>query len=250
MGLIGLEKLLETLSPAQLSAVEKLIKALNGKVYEQINPKTDIVTKEFAENFSTRLRLHHASIDEKFNKKSFEYAYRDAWLASGAKTAVITNNPTHPGCDVTVDGVRFSLKTEGAKSMSAGGIKISKFMEARWIRECKTGEDFASHVIRHFKAHTGNYDRIVTLRIFDIAGGFQYDLWEIPKDIFLQALEVKSSAFGPKSKDGSSKATIDYEGAVAFTLRLDGSVEKVTIDALSTRLCQLHATWRIPLRLS
>lgn len=50
------------------------------------------------------------------------------------KIGVITARDTFSGVDVTVDGVRFSLKTEASKAIRADQITISKFTEARWIQ--------------------------------------------------------------------------------------------------------------------
>ena len=80
------------------------------------NPNSDFATSLFVEYFSSRLLIHHAVVEEKLNKKSFEYIFRDALLHDG-KTAEITFSDVNPGADLLVDGTRVSLKTEASKNI-------------------------------------------------------------------------------------------------------------------------------------
>lgn len=105
-----------------------------GDIPEQIEEASDICERRFADYFSNRLRLHHATASQadKFTKKPFEFAFVDASRAAGRSGRIIPGS-THPGPDVEVDGELFSLKTEGAANVSPRVILISKFMEAKWI---------------------------------------------------------------------------------------------------------------------
>ncbi len=82
-------------------------------------------------------------------------------MAAG-RQAVIETSSVNPGHDITVDGVRISLKTEAETKISRRSVKISKFMEARWIRDCKTGEEFQLGS-RRVLAHMKNYERVFVL---------------------------------------------------------------------------------------
>ncbi len=92
---------------------------------------------KFHDYFSNVLLVHHATNDEKFKKKAFEFAFRGACLGLGYD-ARITANPMNPGADVTIGTCRFSLKTEAGRNISRENMTISKLMEARWIRNWLT----------------------------------------------------------------------------------------------------------------
>lgn len=212
---------------------------------------------EFHDYFSNVLLIHHATNDDKFKKKAFEFAFRGACAAQGRK-AVITVSQTNPGADVIVDGQRFALKTEADANISLRSIKISKLMEARWIRELSTKKDRGTIPQEKIAHHLRRYDRIVILRAFDSntskSGRYvRYELWEIPKHVLELTANLKVKDFTQPTKNNSFTAnvqTLDTATAQsykAFTLRMDGSVEKVTISNLALKSCQHHASWTIPL---
>lgn len=228
--------------------LEQLVDAMTADVREHISPDTDIVVPAFANHFRTRLQLHHATTREKFKKKAFEYAFQEASRAA-SRHARITVDGTHPGHDVTVDGLRFSLKTEASASICDGQITISKLQEARWIRECRTREDFRRGCERIVE-HLQNYDRVLTLRGFSVQepfDGVRYDFVEIPHDMLISVAQLAAEDFSPRTANGSSSADVYYDGGFAYKLRLDGSVEKVTITRLPSASCRLHARWTVPL---
>lgn len=190
--------------------------------------------------------IHHATHDEVFKKKSFEYAFYGASRAAG-RNATIVSDPTNPGRDVEVDGTSFSLKTEAARSMNPTKIKISKLMEDRWIRDCHTKADFARETSRRVTQHLQEYEHILVLRAFDRDTEVQYDLVEIPRNLLLLVHKVAAKDFTRRRRtSGGSTAEIKVSGQRAFSLRLDGSVEKVTVDGLLIALCVFHASWTIP----
>ncbi|MBY0523369.1 MAG: hypothetical protein K2R98_08215 [Gemmataceae bacterium] len=156
-------------------------------------------------------------------------------------------NPVNAGHDITVDGVAFSMKTEAGASISATHLKISKFMEARWIRECKTGVDFHRGMAKLLK-HLSHYQRIIVLRVFHVTepvAGVRYDLVEIPHRLLSRVSTLNPVDFSPRRVSGTSRATVKLGGQDAFHVRLDGSVEKVTIDRLDIQRCRPHASWTV-----
>lgn len=148
----SLRRLIKQLNPGQVDLLLDMARCMTISVSESISDKSDILTPKFRANFSNRLLIHHATHEEKFSKKSFEYAMCASFTSDG-RTAEIVSDPTNPGADLIVDGVKFSLKTEAASSIHPQRITISKLMEARWIRDCRTKEDFArftsERVVRH-----------------------------------------------------------------------------------------------------
>lgn len=243
-----LTRVARKLDPARIALLTDMAMALAGAVEEQINSTSDVLSPKFAANFSNRLRVYHATNEEKFNKKAFEYAFVAAARYAGG-TARILPNAVAPDADVEVDGTRFSLKTEAARNLSNTSIHISKLAEARWIRDCKDEEDFARETTRRIPEHLSRYERIFSLRAFDAPGpSVRYELWEIPRGLLMRVASLTPDDFSPKSKAGGSAADVALEdGSRAFRVRLDGSVEKVTIANLRTDLCVLHGSWTVPL---
>jgi Type II site-specific deoxyribonuclease len=228
----------------RLGVLIDLADALGRNITVNVNPKSDLATTSFAENFSGRLLAYHAFHEQKLTKKTFEFVFCAASHAAGRK-ASITTNSVNAGADVTVDGVAFSLKTEGAHSMTKSEITVSKLMEARWIRECRKPEDFAREVTTRVVEHLNEYERIITLRAFERPKYFEYDLIEIPLKVLRSVGRLKAVDFSQRTPNGGSSARVTYSGETAFTLRLDGSVEKITVSGLRTSLCVHHATWRV-----
>ncbi|MUG92052.1 hypothetical protein F7734_06085 [Scytonema sp. UIC 10036] len=266
-----LASVVRNLNIVQVGLLLEMAQAMTVKIEEFVNEGSDLLTPEFVTNFSNRLIIHHATHVEKFSKKSFEYAFASASTSAG-RNASITLNSTNPGEDVIVDGVKFSLKTEASAGLiPKKSITISKLMEARWIRECKVSTDFARETTYRVVSHLRNYDRIVMLRAYDILPPLlkenqtetvpvirdsdaiqtlpkvRYDLYEIPLNILMLIQGLKESNFKPRTKNGGSSAKVYTEdNKAAFTLILDGSVEKITIGNLGIDLCFLHGSWVIP----
>lgn len=249
MTLTKLQKLLkasEGLDSGQIDLLVEMANALKQVIESKINPDSDVLTAHFTSVFSNRLKLYHATHAEKFKKKTFEYAFQQASIAAG-RVATINPDSTYPGSDIVVDGVSFSLKTEAAKSINKHRIKISKFMEARWIRDCKSKRAFAKAIKTQIIPHLSNYERILVLRAFDTSDGrVKYDLIEVPKAILMQMEKLKEKDFSPRTKNGSTVAFVKKGKETVFKLRLDGSVEKVTIEQLLVKRCIFHGSWLIP----
>jgi len=135
--------LINQLSPERISLLVEMGHALTRSVVADISSDSDIVVRAFERDFSGRLLLFHAMHDAALTKKTFEYFFCGSSRVAG-RDVVLTENSVYPGEDVVVNGVKFSLKTEGGKSIRHSAIHISKLMEARWIRECHSADDFCS----------------------------------------------------------------------------------------------------------
>lgn len=239
-------KTIQTLDDPTCAVLETIVAGLGVRCEEDIEPDSDIVTEPFARNFRTRLQLHHATHEEVFKKKSFEFAFKAASVVAG-RLAEMEPNVTSAGFDVRVDGVRFSLKTEAGKQTSKKLIKISKLMEARWIRRCKTSTDFFNHMEK-LTQHFSHYDRVLTLRVFRVIKpfpGVRYELWEIPHKILGLVSTIKPEDFTDRTENGTSTVIVKQSGEPVFKLRMDGSVEKITLEQLSVSLCKKHGSWTV-----
>lgn len=247
-----LQKKIAVLDDVTCQILETMVEGLSAKFQEDIAKDTDIADPVFARNFRQRLQIHHATHEEAFKKKTFEFAFKAASIAAGRK-AEMDENDSSPGYDIIVNGTRFSLKTEAGKSISPKYITISKLMEARWMRECQTPADFhagMTHLIEHFS----HYERVVMLRAIRVTTpfvGIQYSLVEIPMALFMLIGGLVANEFAPRgAKSGGSSAKVKLQGKDAFSLRLDGSVEKVTITRLDISLCKIHASWIIQTKIT
>ncbi len=243
---LQLYQIVSNLKPTQIALLLEMARAMTVEIEEYVNESSDIISPEFATNFSNRLLIHHATHADKFAKKAFEYAFANASIATG-KSAQVVFSSTNPGTDVVVDGVNFSLKTEASARINRKKITISKLMEARWIRECNNKEDFANGVATRVVSHLQQYQRILILRGYNLSRNLiKYELIEIPHNLFLEIINLTPSDFTEKTASGSCRAYVYIGDNKAFTLSLDGSVEKVTILGLDTNLCFYHASWIIP----
>jgi hypothetical protein len=236
-----------TLTIARLTLLNQMAAALQVEFDCSLNPQSDLATPIFSEYFASRLLIHHAIVEEKLNKKSFEYILRDS-LRQDGKQANLTESDVYSGADLTVDGIRVSLKTEASKSIRESKMTISKWMEARWIRDQNPAQ-LAELASQRFREHLVNYDRILMLRAFDLSNDrVQYDLIEIPHTLLSLASNIKPQDIKPSTgRNGGGTIVIRNHDIEAFTIRLDGSVEKVTIANLRSDLCVRHGTWTIPL---
>ena len=211
----------------------------------------------FHEYFSNVLLVHHATNDDKFKKKAFEFAFKGACVRLGL-SARITANPMNQGADVTVELDKFSLKTEAGNKISSSKITISKLMEARWIREISADSSRGTAAAQKVVHHLSQYNRILTLRAFDVYTGMvrtaaRYELWEIPKYLLTYISGLSDSDFSTPTINNSFSASVMVLDAAtnttskAFTFCMDGSVEKVTIRNLSVAHCIHQVTWVVPL---
>jgi len=234
------------LDPVQVELLTEIATVMMRRVEETVNPTSDLVTPRFAANFRNRLLIHHATNEAKLTKKAFEYAFKGACEADG-KTGFITLSDTFSGVDVTIDGVRFSLKTEASKDIKAEQITISKFTEARWIQQQTTLDELAREAASRVPAHLNNYDRILVLRARELSGSrLRYEIVEVPRDLLRRVSTLTAADFSPRTAQGGSSARVIVNGRDAFTLRLDGSDGKITIAGLQIAFCVRHAAWIIP----
>lgn len=207
---------------------------------------SDLVDDAFAETLANSLLLHHAVHEEPLNKESFEYVMKGCAEASG-RTAELNPGRGTATWDLKIDGAGWSLKTEAARGISPGTVKIEKLMEARWIRECTNPAKCAAAVRTHVPAHMVGYDRILVLRAFRLGdGGMRYDLVEPPVALILDRLsQVGPSVFTKEGSKESYGASIDdADGSRIFRILLDSSVEKIRI-WFSVNHCRMHGSWSV-----
>ncbi len=239
-------ELVERMDVVRLHLLVKMAEALTTEVRSEVNPTSDFVTDELAAALGSQLLLHHATHEEKLNKKTFEYILKYACEAVGYE-ATLNADPTFPAEDINIRGTGFSLKTQADSGIKQSAVYIQKLMEARWIRDYATRETLAAAARERIGAHLANYDRMLVLRAFEVLrNGYRYELVEVPLNILRLVAHLPDSAFSEKNKYGSSGANVADDRGTAFRVLLDGSVEKVRIFNLRIARCVVHANWYIP----
>jgi type II restriction enzyme len=163
------------------------------------------------------------------------------------RDAKLADSRTNRGHDLTVDGVRFSLKTQADKGIREDEIHISKFMELGKGVWSSRATDLAG-LREQFMRHLDGYDRILTLRSLPRRpnAAWRYELVEIPRSV------LREAADGPlrvcrestqKPKPGYCDVG-DPAGGLKFQLYFDGGTErKLQIKHLRKEFCIVQACW-------
>ncbi len=240
---------LSNLTNQQLQIIAEIVNAFKVPVKSTTYPELGLGSGRFFSDFQSRLVLYHAINEDAMKKKAFEFAFAKSCNADG-RNAIVAESPVVAAADVTVDNQRFSCKTEAPAKMNVKLINISKLMEARWIRECRSGTDFCDGIKNNVVSHLLRYERIIMLRAFRRGEFYDYRLIEIPLRLLLLVDGVQPKDFSSRTKNGSTSAPVRLPDGSSFLLRLDGSVEKVTVTRLPERMCSIHGTWSIPIRLN
>ena len=282
----GSTEILSNLTDQQLEVITRICKSFEKGVSIRINSDSDLCREyAFVEYFADLFSVYHSITEHKFEKKSFEFAFKYASIAAGHSAEVNTNS-SFQGADVIRDGVKFSLKTEGEKSKSS--IKVSKFSEARFIAKYKTENEersikdsnktseekrylleqleerknnilmpeLANDLRRVISHHLSSYERIIVLKAnkhLDSQGEivlYNYRLIEIPLETLREANKLDESSLTPLHGNGGTSATINSSnGEKLFGINVDGSVEKISLTGIKINKCITHAEFIVPVSL-
>lgn len=231
---------LAKLTPSQLAMVQSVINQLALPYEFKRNEKSDLITAGVLDSLGDSLRAHHTASKQPLTKDKFEHALQHALSANGFQAALATSR-TNRGHDITVDGVRISLKTEAASNIREHYLHISKFMElGRGAWELPL-------LLEHYLTHLQGYERVFQFRCLGQGPRhYFYELVEIPKRLLEEAkdavLEVRGdSRQNPQPGYGSVYAA---DGSLKYQLYFDGGSErKLQIKGLRKDLCMIHATW-------
>jgi type II restriction enzyme len=237
------EKLMKAapkLTEGQIYWTEKVLDAFLSE-HEFIVCSPELFSNEALNNFGDALRIHHCFSNEPFSKDKFEYILEKVMNLSGYKAK--TANRGNRGHDLTINGTRFSLKTQADSNLKPDKIWISKFME---LGRGKWGDDPGDLVYLRslFLEHLNNYDRILILRALEKGIQWKYELLEIPISLLHLAKEgellmMMDSKQSPKPGYCFVK---DKKGNELFQLYFDGGGErKLQIKNLTKSLCITHA---------
>lgn len=242
-----IEDRVATLSKGQLALLDTIIDTFKQPVSAERFASSDVVSADFLIAFGDVLKLHHTMSDDYLDKHRFEAAMERVYKALGRNA--FRPGRCNPGHDLTVDGVAWSLKTQGDNNIKRDFLHISKFMElgkGQWETEADL-PGLRDRFLHHMTA----YERIFQLRYFrqtpsaGIPAHF-YELVEIPKSLFQEAARGEFQMnHGSRQTPKPGYCTVKGDdGRVRFRLYFDGGTErKLQIKDLRKDLCQVHATW-------
>jgi hypothetical protein len=220
---------------------------LLGAMTEKRNPTSDLVSEVFLEEFGVHLLAHHGTATRPLTKEQFERAMERVMKLAGRKAE---RSPMgNPGHDVTIDGVKFSLKTQADTNIKTDTLWISKFMElgkGEWSDKPEQLKGLRDQFLKHMK----NYERILSLRAKSrIEKGktfWHYELVEIPKTLLEEAAKGKLEMRMESTQNPKPGYCVvsDGKGGAKFALYFDGGTErKLQIKDLKKSLCVVHAEW-------
>lgn len=184
-----LQKLYEALkglTAGQLQWIEEVAKVFAREHRFWRMENSDLVSPCLLQDFGDALRIHHCFSREPFTKDKFEYAYERVAKFCGLKAELASRG--NPGHDITINDLRFSLKTQADKNLKLDKLHISKFMELGKGQWSDKDKDLIGLRDQFFK-HMQSYDRILSLRSLVPKGGktWHYELVEIPKPLLMEA---------------------------------------------------------------
>ena len=121
-----LTEILPNLTSGQLHWIEKVVSVFSGEHTFETRT-SDLFTEESLRNFGEAMRVHHSFSAEPFSKDKFEYVLVAVLKLAGVDASLAPKG--NPGHDVTLNGVKVSLKTQADRGIKERQLWISKFME-------------------------------------------------------------------------------------------------------------------------
>jgi type II restriction enzyme len=240
-----LSSALKDLNSWQLELVEQVVEQFH-KPYISIErfEASNMVSECFLSYFGDILKIHHTFSKEALTKDRFEYAFeRVSNLCGNSAQLAPRGNPGH---DITINGVKVSLKTQADRNIRVEKLHISKFMElgkGEWSDSVEDLEGLRKQFFTHMEA----YEQILSLRCLSKKPEkWYYELVEIPKSLLEEARNgdlriVEKSSENPKP---GYCDVLGESGGLKFQLYFDGGTErKLQIKNLLKNYCIVHANW-------
>jgi type II restriction enzyme len=234
------------LSDSQINWVEAIVSQFTVvHSYEIID--SNLFDTCMLDSFGDALLIHHCMSKESFSKDKFEYVLERVANFCGKDSQIARRG--NPGHDITINGERFSLKTQADRSIRENEIHISKFMELGQGQWGDIPEDLMRLRDQFFR-HMNSYERILSLRTLSKSpNDWIYELVEIPKVLLLEARggELRMMTSSKQFPKPGYCYVRDEFGEEKFQLYFDGGSErKLQIKHLLKKYCCVHARWQFP----
>ena len=217
--------------------VNELLKALRTPCNTYVSSTSSLMSVQFVEEFQSRLLATHCFLDTILMEDAFEIAFIESAKSAGFKVNRAT--PGQRFWDVEIDGSRISLKSSKAKSLKAEKLHISKLCEAAWIQDCRSSAMRQEKTFDLFREYSETVDSIIQFRYF--RNDSKYQLVEFPVQNFNKILLLDRQHFtadGPTIKIPTNAEIPDY------SLKIDRSDSKITIDNINIDVCEVLAEWQ------
>ncbi|OOE84210.1 hypothetical protein BZG73_10095 [Salinivibrio siamensis] len=211
-----------------------------------------VLSQKAVAYLGSKIMIHTHLTNSPYSKIHFEYGLEEAInLAadkSGRKAQLATIG--NPGHDITINGERYSLKTQAGKSTNFHFIHISKWMELGKNPNWGQDETVLTELRKEFLSHLQGYERILVLRYLpgrkaNSEYSHYYELIEIPKTLLITCqdgwFEMK---FDSRQNPKPGYCYVVEGKTKLFSLYFDGGGErKLQIKSIIKERCILHATW-------
>jgi len=202
----------------------------------------EVFTQKFLVAVESLVRRHHTIYpllppQGLFFETLVEQAFR---LADWNREEVVPTTPNSPWHDLSVGGVRLSIKSETGKATRVNKISITKLCTT------ETGEWNSGALVRHAIAHLGRHDRMLMLRAIWQESAFLYQLVEIPLPLLARMKETRFSEVGTRRGRRSLAADVTDHGEKIFRVHFDGADGKCQIHGLLINRCRTLREWQQP----
>jgi len=167
-----------------------------------------------------------------------EQAFR---LAGWPDREIIRTTPNSPQHDLSIGGIRLSIKSETGKATKASKIAITKLCTT------ETGNWDASSLVARAIAHINRCDRMLMLRAIWKESAFEYQLAEIPLSLLSRMNGAELCEVGRRHGRRSFAGDVISEGQKLFRVHFDGADGKCQIHRLPVDLCLMLRRWQQPI---
>lgn len=234
-------KLFSELNENQKFWVKKVINSLHAKSTIEIH-NTSVLSEGIFYGLGDAFKIHHSLSIEPFSKDKFEYVLEKVCLLNDYKASLAPKG--NRGHDITIDSIKYSLKTQADKNIRENKLWISKFMELGKDDWSDKPSDLAGLRNSFFK-HMKRYDKILSLRAIQKAPNWKYELVEIPKKLLLKAKKGKlEMKLGSKQFPKPGYCYVTDGNKKIYQLYFDaGSERKLQVKNLLKEYCDVWASW-------
>jgi hypothetical protein len=202
----------------------------------------EIFTKTFVSAVQSLIERHHTIYPRLppqglFFESLVEQAFH---LAGRSRDEVIPTTPNGPWHDLSVNGVKLSIKSETGKVTNPTKIGITKLCTT------ETGEWNSAALIAHTIAHINRHDRMLMVRTIWQEASFDYQLIEIPLDLLKRMATADFSEVGNRRGRRSIGADVMEGSERLFRVHFDGSDGKCQIHGFPVDRCRMLRKWSQP----
>jgi len=202
----------------------------------------EVFTEEFLSAVESLVNRHH-TIYPRLPPQGlfFEALVEQAFRRAGwSREEVVPTTPNSPWHDLSVGGVRLSIKSETGKATRVNKISITKLCTT------ETGEWNTGALVRHAIAHLSRHDRMLMVRAIWQESAFHYQLVEIPLQLLARMKETRFSEVGKRQGRRSLAADVTDQGEKIFRVHFDGADGKCQIHGLLINRCRTLREWQQP----